>query len=252
MMNEKDHWNRIAPTYNDEIFDVFNNDKYKKLPRYFKKHGGLSKAAIDFGCGNGKSFPYIAPLFKKILALDISKGLLKQAEQRGFKNITLKQADLTKKKLVLPKADFAFCCNVIMFPVLEKNYQMIDNVYQSLKPGGTALLVLPSLDSAIFSALRMIDVYRKEGVQPQDIPKSEFDYFKANKLDLIQGLIHIDGVPTKHYSESEIKVVFRDSGFTVTAVDKLEYDWHTEMTSPPKWLKDPYPWDWLVELRKPK
>lgn len=250
MMNEKEHWNKIAPSYNDEIFDVFLSDKFKRLPKYFKKHAGLNKTAIDFGCGNGKSFPFMANLFKQVLGLDISKGLLKQAEQRGFTNVTLKQADLTKKKLVLPKADFAFCCNVIMFPVLEKNHQMIDNVYQSLKAGGTALIVLPSLDSAMFSALRLIDVYKKEGIKPMDIPKNEFDYFKANKRDLIQGLIHIDGVPTKHYSESEIKVIFKEAGFTVAAIDKLEYDWDTEIASPPEWLKDPYPWDWLVELRK--
>ncbi len=250
MMNEKEHWNKIAPSYNDEIFDVFQSDKFKRLPKYFKKHGSLNKTAIDFGCGNGKSFPFIAPLFKEILALDISKGLLKQAKQRGLSNVILKQADLTKKKLVLPKADFAFCCNVIMFPVLAKNYQMINNVYRSLKSGGTALIVLPSLDSAIFSALRLIDVYKKAGVKPKDIPASEFEYFKASKLDLIQGLINIDGVPTKHYSESEIKVIFRDAGFTVTKIDKLEYDWGTEIASPPKWLKDPYPCDWLVELKK--
>ncbi|MBL7871149.1 MAG: class I SAM-dependent methyltransferase [Cyclobacteriaceae bacterium] len=250
MMNEKEHWNKIAPSYNDEIFDVFQNDKFRKLSTYFKKHGSLSKTAIDFGCGNGKSFPFIAPLFKQVIAFDISKGLLKQAEQRGFTNVTLKQADLTKKKLVLPKVDFAFCCNVIMFPVRKKNCQMIDNVYRSLKPGGIAVIVLPSLDSALFAAWRMMDVYEKEGTKPQDIPKNEFDYFKANKRDLIQGIIHIDGVPTKHYSESEIKVMFREAGFTVTAIDKLEYDWETEIALPPKWLKDPYPWDWLVELRK--
>jgi SAM-dependent methyltransferase len=250
MMSEKDHWNKIAPTYNDEIFDVFNSDKFKKLPRYFKKHGDLKKTAIDFGCGNGKSFPFIAPLFKQILALDISNGLLKQAKQRGFKNITLKQADLTKKNLVLPKADFAFCCNVIMFPILEMNDRMIENIYRSLKPGGTALIVLPSLDSAIYSAWRLIDLYKKEGIEPDNIPKGEFNYFKASKREIIQGLIHIDGVPTKHYSESEIKVIFRAAGFTVTTVDKLEYDWNTEITSPPNWLKDPYPWDWLVELKK--
>jgi SAM-dependent methyltransferase len=250
MMNEKEHWNKIAPSYNDEIFDVFQNDLHKKLPKYFKKHGSLTKTAIDFGCGNGKSFPLIAPRFKKILGLDISKGLLKQAEQRGFKNVTLKQADLTKKKLGLPKADFAFCCNVIMFPVYEKNDQLIKNIYDSLKPGATALIVLPSFDSAMFSAWRLIDVYKREGTRATDIPASEFKYFKAGKRDLIQGIIHIDGVPTKHYSESEIKVIFKEAGFSVTAIDKLEYDWETEIALPPAWLKDPYPWDWLVELKR--
>jgi SAM-dependent methyltransferase len=251
-MDEKSHWNRIAPSYNDEIFDVFQSDKKKKLPRYFKKHGGLNKTAIDFGCGNGKSFPFIGPLFKHILGLDISKGLLKQAQQRGYTNIDLKQQDLTKKNLALPPSDFAFCCNVIMFPVIEKNLIMIRNIYKALKPGGTALIILPSLDSAIFSSWRLIDLYRKEGVNPADIPAHEFHYFKGNKRDILQGIVHIDGVPTKHYTEPEIQVIFKEAGFSVTKVDKLEYDWNTEISSPPEWLQRPYPWDWLVECRKNK
>jgi len=185
MMNEKLHWNRIAPSYNDEIFDVFQNDKKKKLPRYFKKHAGLTKTAIDFGCGNGKSFPFIASLFKHIIGLDISKNLLGQARARGYRNVDLQQADLTKRNLKLPLADFAFCCNVIMFPEIQKNYTMINNIHRSLKRGGTALLVLPALDSAIFSSWRLIDLYRREGVKPEDIPAHEFHYFKGNKRDLI-------------------------------------------------------------------
>jgi len=62
--------------------------------------------------------------------------------------------------------------------------------------------------------------------------------------------VHIDGVPTKHYTEPEIQVVFRDTGLKVTAVRKLEYDWSTELSFPPSWLQDPYPWDWLVECKK--
>lgn len=249
-MDEKSHWNRIAPSYNHEIFDVFQSDKKKKLPRYFRKHSGLTKTAIDFGCGNGKSFPYISPLFKHIVGLDISKGLLAQAKARGYPNIDLKQADLTKKNLALPSADFAFCCNVIMFPVIEKNHQMIKNIHKALKKGGTALIVLPSLDSALFSSWRLIDLYRKEGVKPEDIPASEFHYFKGTKRELVQGIVHIDGVPTKHYSASEINVIFKEAGFTVTKVEKLEYDWNTELSDPPAWLLDPYPWDWLVECKK--
>ncbi len=250
MLNEKDHWNRIAPSYNNEIFDVFLSDKKKKLPRNFKKHADLSKTVIDFGCGNGKSFPYLAPLFKHILGLDISKGLLKQAAQRGFTNVDLKQADLTKRNLRLPRVDFAFCCNVIMFPVIEKNMIMIKNIFRSLKKGGTALIVLPSLESALFSSWRLIDLYRREGVKPKDIENQEFHYFKGDKREILQGIVHIDGVPTKHYTAPEIHVIFKEAGFLITKLDKIEYEWNTEFSSPPRWLKDPYPWDWLIACKK--
>lgn len=249
-MNEKEHWERIAPAYNEEIFDVYASDRNKRLPKYFKKHLNQSGLAIDFGCGNGKSLPYLSPLFKKVVGIDISKGLLQQARQRGFSNVELKQKDLTKKNLKLPLADFAFCCNVIMFPVIEKNYIMFNNVRNALKPGASAVIVVPSLESALFSSWTLIDLYRREGVDPKDIPSSEFHYFKGDKRDILQGIVHIDGVPTKHYTESELKVILREAGLTITNLERLEYDWNTELTDVPTWLKDPYPWDWLIECKK--
>jgi SAM-dependent methyltransferase len=247
-MNEKKHWEKLAPEYNTEIFDVYASDKFKKLPRYIKKHASPAKTAIDFGCGNGKSFPFLAPAFKSVLGVDISKGLLKQAAARNYKNVTLKPHDVTQP-LKANKADFAFCCNVVMFPDLKKNQLAFKNIAHALKPGGTALFVLPSLDSALFSSWQLIQLYEREGVKANKIPSHEFQYFKS-KRDLVQGIIYIDGVPTKHYSASELEVILPAAGFTITKLEKLHYDWNTELAEPPKNLGAPYPWDWLVEVSK--
>ncbi|MBX2916388.1 MAG: methyltransferase domain-containing protein [Cyclobacteriaceae bacterium] len=246
-MNEKKHWDQLAPEYNNEIFDAYASDKFKKLPRYINKHGSPIKTAIDFGCGNGKSFPYLAPAFKSVLGVDISKRLLKQAAALNFKNVTLKAHDVTRKPQV-PKADFAFCCNVVMFPDFDKNIKAFQNIARALKPGGTALLVLPSLDSALFSAWQLIQMYKNEGVKAAHIPAHEF-HFKGNMRNILQGIVHIDNVPTKHYSASELEVILPQAGFTITNLEKLEYDWNTELANPPKNLGAPYPWDWLVEVR---
>ena len=247
-MNEKKHWEKLAPEYNTEIFDVYASDKFKRLSRYIRKHASFAKTAIDFGCGNGKSFPYLAPAFKTVLGLDISKGLLKHAGARNFRNVTLKMHDVTRK-LHAPKADFAFCCNVVMFPDLHKNSLAFKNICAALKPGGTALLVLPALESALLSSWRLIQLYGREGVKPRNIPAHEFHYFKGPKYDILQGIVHIDKVPTKHYTAAELEVIMPQAGFTITKLEKLEYDWNTELANPPKNLKAPYPWDWLVEVK---
>jgi SAM-dependent methyltransferase len=251
-MNEEAHWNKIAADYNQEIFDVFRSDRKKKLPRYFRKHANKTHSAIDFGCGTGKAFPYIAPVFKRLLAVDISKECLTIAKQRPYSNITFKQLDLSKPKSGLPKADFVFCCNVIMLPEIEKNEVMIQNIQRSLRPGGTGLLVLPSFDSILFSAWRLMDWYRTEGVTPDKIPATEFSYFKGNKRDILRGIVHIDGRLTKHFSQSELEVLFSRAKLQITALEKIEYDWDTEFSSPPSWMGEPYPWDWLVECRNGK
>jgi hypothetical protein len=111
-------------------------------------------------------------------------------------------------------------------------------------------MVVPSLESVLHASWQLIRMYNKEGIDLKNIPAHEFDYFKADKPDLVQGIIHINDVPTKHYTQCELQVLMQEAGFRLTAIEKIEYDWSTEFDKPAHWMKDPYPWDWLIECRK--
>lgn len=250
-MNEELHWDNIAHSYDQEIFDVFKSDKDQKLSVYFRRHANKTLTAIDLGCGTGKAFPYLSPAFKKVLAVDISDRCLDIAANKQYTNIEFQKVDLTDTTLKLPQADFGFCCNVLLLPELKKNLAIIGNAYKALRPGASAVFVVPAMESILFYAWRLIEWYKKEDVSPSEIDDSEFSYFTGSKRELFQGLIKIDGVTTKHYLHPEIEVIFRDSGFSVQNIDKVEYEWTTEFAKPPSWLKAPYPWDWLVEVSKP-
>ncbi len=249
-MNQEKHWNTIGQSYKDEIFDVFASDKNKILQRYFTKHANRKQDAIDFGCGIGKAFSYLAPLFRKVIGTDISAHLLAQAKKQPFKNIEIIKADLSKPAKPFPTVSFAFCCNVIMLPEIEKNYAMFRTIQQSLKEDGSAVIVIPSIESMLFSSWRLIDWYKQEGVEAEAIPASELNYFKGTKRDLVQGKVFINGVSTKHYSREELEVVTREAGLTITAIEKIEYAWNTEFSEPPTWMGAPYPWDWMIECTK--
>lgn len=249
-MNEQKHWNKIAPTYNEEIFDVFKSDRNRILSRFFSKYRSRNKHALDFGCGNGKAFPYLAPGFKKLTAIDIADGLLTQAKSRPYKNVSCIQADLANPSVKLPRVDFVFCCNVIMLPEPEKNLAMLKNVHRALRKDGSAIIVLPSMESYLFAAWRLIDWNKKEGTLPDAIDPDELSGFEVSNTDLLQGLLKINGVTTKHYTAEELQVIFPLAGLQIISVNKVEYDWDSEFSEPPKWMKAPYPWDWLVECRK--
>ena len=250
-IDQEAHWNKIGARYDNEIFDVFKSDRGKKLATYFKRHANRSLHAIDFGCGMGKAFPFLSPAFSKILAIDISEELLNIARKSPYKNIVYKRADLTSQNLVFPLTEFVFCCNVIMFPEIGKNKSMIRNIHRALRVNGAALVVVPSLESVLYSSSRLIEWYKREKTNIEDIPASELAYYKGKK-DILQGIIQIDNVPTKHYLEPELRLLFEEEGLVVTAIDKIEYEWTSEFDAPPPWMKAPYPWDWLVECRKIK
>ncbi|MBK6444294.1 MAG: class I SAM-dependent methyltransferase [Bacteroidetes bacterium] len=252
-MTEAIHWDKIAKTYEDEIFDVFKSNKNGKLQTIVQKYAGKGKFAVDFGCGTGKALSMLSPLFYKVLAVDISQKCLNIASVAGYKNVEFDRVDLAAPKNNIPPADFAFCCNVAIGDDNKRNFSILKNVLKSLKKGGTAVIVIPSLESASFSSWQMIRVYESEGVKPTKIPKAEFDHLTPAHHNLIQkGIFYIDGHPTKHYLFAELYSFLNDGKFAVQNIDRLEYSWATEFTSPPKWLRDPYPWDWVVEVKRVK
>lgn len=248
-LNQERHWDSIGSGYDDSIFDVFASDRQQVLTTLIAKYGGKSKLAIDFGCGTGKAFRYLCPAYKSVIGIDISRELLAVAAGRGYKNVSLRKGDLTKAVRV-PPADFALCCNVIMLESMDQNLRMFRNIHRSLKKGAVALIVLPSLESFFYSANRLIEWHRREGTSLNQIEADEFNGFSGSKREIINGVVKIDGVPTKHYLKQEIQRMLIDTGFRPSVPIELEYDWTTEYAEPPKWMKGPYPWDWLVIAKK--
>jgi len=250
-MNDALHWNKIARNYDKEIFNVFKNDKKKKLKKYVSKYANKEIIAIDFGCGVGKALPMLSPLFKGIIAVDVSQKCIDIAKSAPHKNVVFKQADLAGKKINVPSVDFAFCCNVAMSDDTKRNYRIIRNVLQALNKDGVALFVLPSLESASLSVLSLINWYQKEGTELADIPKDDLELISLqDKKHAHEGILNIDGVLTKHYMVSELYSIFNAENFVMQKLDRLEYGWETEFDSPPGWMQSPYPWDWLVEVRR--
>jgi len=243
-------WERTAPTYETQIFDVFKNDKHKKVKEYIKKHANKKSLAVDFGCGTGKALSLLSPAFKKVMALDISHKCIEQAKDLSYKNVEFKQADLSKKNFSLPNADFVFCCNVAISDNVERNYNIIKNGLKVLKKGAYAVFVLPSLESHSISAQRLIEWHKKDGVPFSKIPKDELEYLKSkDHKTALQGVVKLAGTPIKHYLLQELYNLLNSKKYSLRAIERLEYEWITEFTSPPKWMLNPYPFDWLVEVK---
>ena len=253
-MNDKLQWNTVADKYEDEIFSVFRNDKDKKIEQYVKKNANKDHIAIDFGCGIGYALPLITPYFKKVIAMDVSQECLNKAMKLvSNDNVIFKQADLAGKKIDPVKADFAFCCNVAISGNNTRNYRILQNVLSSLKLNGVAVFVLPSLESSSLSSQRMVEWYQKENTKPRAIPKDELTHLdNSDGKHIMQGVFKINDILTKHYSFTELFSFFNTDKFAVEKIDRVEYDWSTEFDNPPSWLGAPYPFDWLVEVKRVK
>jgi SAM-dependent methyltransferase len=252
-MNDRTVWDKNADTYEEDVFNVFRNDKNGVIRKYVKENSGKNKQAIDFGCGIGNALPLLSPLFESITAVDISRKCIERAKSIAPANVGFLQRDLALKKVDLSPADFLICCNVAISGNNKRNYRILANALSVLKKDGKAIFVLPSFESMSLSTWRLIDWYNKEDYKIADIPRDELVHFdEKHRKEMEEGIVYIQDAPTKHYRFPELFSLFHQGDFQIEAIEKVEYDWSTELNSPPKWIREPYPWDWMVEVKRLK
>jgi len=246
---QRHYWEKIAPSYNDEIFDVLQNDKKRFIVSAIKKVASPSKTVLDAGCAIGKWLPVLSPLFKEVTAADISAKNLAIAKKNypGYTNITYLRTDMSGKKAKLSKYDVAVCINAILSASLNKRTAFFHNLSTCLKKNGYLILVVPSLESWLLT--RIMQNQWKIDKQLFKLKLSGKGAMTRYK-NIQQGNAEIDDVPTKHYIKEElIHLLFRE-GLDVLHSRKIEYDWKTEFLKPPKWLHQPGPWDWMMVAKK--
>jgi SAM-dependent methyltransferase len=247
-MDEK-YWDRMAADYDGEIFSVLASDRNEVIVSVIQQFGSREAVACDFGCGVGKFLQVLAENFRTVYALDLSGKLLEQAHRdcKSLRNISFSKTDLSKNKLKLPRVDFGLCVNVLIMPSRKIRIAVFDTITKHLRSGSHLVLVVPSLESALLSDYRLVQWNLKEGYSHEEAV-SDFD--NDTDASVRQGLVEIDGVPTKHYPKEELIAFLKDKPFEIVSIEKVEYSWDTEFDSPPKWMQEPYPWDWLLVLKK--
>ncbi len=243
---DKKYWDEVSLKHDEKIFDVFSHDKAEVIQSAIRKYSSKDKTAMDLGCAIGNWLPLLASSFKKVYAVDIAKTYIDKAKERNnrFSNIEYIHQDLSHGTKVLPLSDFVVCINTLLTPNDVNRNSSYNTVVKLVRKGGCLVLVVPALESALYSEY-ILDQWdlrdRKGGKKVKKQPKHG---------DPFSGTIYLDGTPTKHHLKEELHFMLQNSGFEILQTDKVEYTWNTEFNNPPRWLKAPFPWDWLVVARR--
>jgi len=247
------YWDEVAENYEREIFSVLEHDEENLIASRIEKYAAGTNTAADLGCGIGKFLPILSRSFGHVDAYDISEKCLQQARENytELSNVAYIKADMSKKKVKIPKVDFILCVNSIIMPSISQRSRYFRAISSHLNNGGSLVLVVPSFESAIYSNIRLIEWNRRIGFGSGAAVMAVWNSNNKQKASHLQhGIVNIDHVPTKHYLREELYTVLWDLDFNVHEVVKIEYGWKTEFSNPPSWLKEPYPWDWLVTAQK--
>ncbi|MBL7743729.1 MAG: class I SAM-dependent methyltransferase [Chitinophagaceae bacterium] len=246
---DRKYWEKIAPAYHEEIFDVLHNDKKRIIRSAIGKVASPEKTVIDAGCAIGKWLPVLSPAFKKVIAADISEKNLAIAKKKypHFLNVEYLRADMSGNRVKLPVVDVVVCINAILTDSLKKRNVFFHNLSLCLKKGGHLILVVPSMESWMLTRI----IQHRWNIDMKLFAARLTDKEAAKRYHYIQeGNAEIDNVPTKHYLREELELLLYKEGFLMEDCQKIEYSWLTEFVKPPEWLKKPGPWDWMIMAKK--
>lgn len=243
---DRKYWETVAVNHDQKIFNVFGNDSNQVIISCIKHYAGAGKTVVDIGCAVGRWLPLLSEGFKKVYAVDISQLYIDNAKENhgGLKNVSFLRQDISKSKQGIPACDVALCINTMLTPNRKERDAAFLNTAKVVKKGGYLILVVPALESAMFAQF-IFNHWNKDG---------KFDPVRTEKIkdteEIFEGVIKLDTTPTKHHSKEELQFILAHYGFEMEHITKVEYTWDTEFTEPPKWLKTPRPFDWLVVAKR--
>ncbi len=125
---DRKYWETIAPKYEDEIFDVLRNDTSGIIVQAIQEMAAPQKTIIDIGCAVGKWIPVLAPLFKQVIAADISAINLQIAKEKytEYQNVDYVRMDMSGNDLTVTPCDTAICINAILTDSLKKRINFFE------------------------------------------------------------------------------------------------------------------------------
>ncbi|HRI86681.1 MAG TPA: methyltransferase domain-containing protein [Candidatus Hydrogenedentes bacterium] len=228
------YWDEVAPKWSQEIFNTLKHDRRRVIVSELERAARSGKSVADFGCGIGNYLPRLARLFDEVHGFDHSEACIELARLRmqRRRKVSLYQA-ATAPRFAKGQYDVVLCVNTAIHPKRSEWLGVLRSATSMLKPDGRLILVVPSAESAAL------------------IAKAEQATAEKNRAaneshTATQGVVSIEGVPTKHYARTELSDALTGVGLHVGRIRRVEYTWQSQAVTPPRELRYERPWDWLA------
>lgn len=249
---ERSSWHSLGDDFDDRVFDVLGSDLRGVVRASVDRHAAGTRVAAEFGCGIGRTLPLLASRFRDVYAIDFAPSLLAVARERcgSLDNVEYVQADLSRSSGGVKGVQLALCVNALLSPQRVQRRGLLRTIRRALTPRGCLVLVVPSLESVLFTNSRLIEWNRRAGLRGRSLRRESIPADARSARDLLDGVVELEGFPTKHFLREEAIVALHDTGFAPIDVQKVEYRWDDYFDRPPKWMGEPLPWDWLLVAKR--
>lgn len=247
------YWDGIADRFDEEVLKILDHDRSGTLAEVIAKIASPKKSVADFGCGNGSLLPLLSRQFRNVHAIDTSRRLLADAQQRHTKtgNIRYERADLSRPFRISRKVDVLLCVNLLIQPNAGTRERILENAVASLKRRGTIILVVPAFESLHHTYHTIVEINVALGMKREKAIAEVKAVYLDEVLSPLEGIVTLGTEPTKMHTQEEVRTALMDQGLTRIFSHRIEVDWAEMIDDAPEGLGAPYPWDWLFVARKP-
>ncbi len=163
-------WDKFAGFY-DLAETIYNKDVYTNLGKRVAQEIDEDDTVLKCACGTGAITKYVAPRCKLLVATDMSKGMLVEAQKNcdNLNNIRFRYADIMNINCRDERFDKVIAGNVIH--LLDEPEKAIAELLRVCRTGGK--VIIPTyINSENTSASIAVDALSLIGVDF----KREFDY----------------------------------------------------------------------------
>ena len=132
-------WDKVSGLY-DLFEDVYNGQVYRGTGKVVADEIESGDEVLECACGTGAISIYIAPGCRHLISTDFSTGMLRQTAKKlkGFSNVDIKRADMTKLKCKDERFDKVVAGNVIH--LLEDPHAAIKEMMRVCRKGGKVII----------------------------------------------------------------------------------------------------------------
>jgi predicted TPR repeat methyltransferase len=230
-------WNELADEFEESVCDIVSDETNDQLRRFVGAARPLppEPVLVDLGCGIGSFILRFGNRFDQIVGVEFAPNIIARAKERCAEmgEVEWLTMDLARAaKRIGCRADLAVCLNVITAPRSATRNAQWAGVASVTKPGGFALVVVPSLESDEM----LMDAHRAE---------------RSGKAEAtVGGLADRDGSRQKHYRRDELVAILEANGLTLRRMGRVFSSWSGEGLDGPEDGEGHGPWDWICLAQK--
>ncbi|MGH7163209.1 MAG: class I SAM-dependent methyltransferase [Planctomycetota bacterium] len=239
-------WDRVAGAYLDHIVSPFAPGVRNPLPGWIDRLRGARRMTVaDFGCGVGELLPFLAARFRRVVAVDFSPRMLREARRRcRARNVEFVRADFRRLAGWRGAFDAAVAVNSVLMPEAAGARTALAGIAASLLPGAAFFGCFPSMEAILHHAVL---VREREPTLARARRVAE-----TARYDFVAGVYDDGDDRQKLYYELELRGMLRSAGFRRVRLDKALYPWSAAGGDFERFPGEPRMWDWVVRARVPR